>query len=232
MRGKVGASWLAGSLNEPAPSTVSLREPPSPPRGEGRRPPWCPSRPLRALCDGPRPSAEAPPFAGHSGIHSPIVTKLPGNFRHIAFSRANLSAGESRPLTLRAIPSAGRASDPTFLDDGGLWSSDEARAEESPGVLEGRDGSCPLARRAPSGRADGVAIATLRPSRRGSREAVGAIRQRPERRAASRRACGKRPRGAVCFVETVTTHLNRARPGCPAPSPTLRACAPGRERLS
>ena len=48
----------------------------------------------------------------------------------------------------RGIPSVGRASDPTFLDVGGLWSSDEARAKESSGVLEGRDGSCPLARRA------------------------------------------------------------------------------------
>ena len=35
--GKVYASRLAGRVNEPSPSTVSLREPPSPPRGEGSR---------------------------------------------------------------------------------------------------------------------------------------------------------------------------------------------------
>ena len=46
------------------------------------------------------------------------------------------------------------------------------------------------------------------------------IRQGPNVRAASRRARGKRLRGAACLVETVKTYQHRARPGCPAPSPT------------
>ena len=43
---------------------------------------------------------------------------------------------------------------------------------------------------------------------------------RPEIRAASRRARGKRLRGAACLVETVKRSKHRARPGRPAPSLT------------
>ncbi len=46
-------------------------------------------------------------------------------------------------------PVGGEGVGSTFLDDGGLWSSDEARATESPGVLAEVDGWPLLARRAP-----------------------------------------------------------------------------------
>ncbi len=45
-------------------------------------------------------------------------------------------------------PVGGEGVGSTFLDDGGLWSSDEARATESPGVLAEVDGWPLLARRA------------------------------------------------------------------------------------
>ena len=72
-------------------------------------------------------------------------------------------------------------------------------------------------------RSDGLAIAGVRPSRSGVSNGFGAIRQRPGRRAASRRACGKRPRGAACLVETVHTATQPGEPGCPAPSPSTVA---------
>jgi hypothetical protein len=55
----------------------------------------------------------------------------------------------SEPASQYAYPVDGEGVGSTFLDDGGLWPSDEARGKETSGVLEGRDGSCPLARRAP-----------------------------------------------------------------------------------
>ncbi len=51
---------------------------------------------------------------------------------------------------------------------------------------------------------------------------------RPEGRAANRMARGKRPRGAVCLVETVTLQQHRAKPGRPAPSPNFPAAMPER----
>ena len=105
-----------GSLpaSSPAGRQARLRSMRIRPGGRGKA-----LRPRRARCDLvvfvvknlDRPK-QAPPFAGDPRNYSPIVTKLPRLFRHIAFSRANLSAGETRPLTIRAIPSAGRASDP------------------------------------------------------------------------------------------------------------------------
>ncbi|WP_284223746.1 hypothetical protein [Brevundimonas denitrificans] len=49
---------------------------------------------------------------------------------------------------------------------------------------------------------------------------------RPEIRAATRRARGKRLRGAVRFVETVKQSNHRARPGRSAPSPNFPAAMP------
>ena len=54
----------------------------------------------------------------------------------------------SHPAYTPPHPVDGEGVGSTLLDGGGLWSSDEARAEESPGGLEGGDGSRPPARRA------------------------------------------------------------------------------------
>jgi hypothetical protein len=55
---------------------------------------------------------------------------------------------EEQPPLQCFIPSDGEGVGSTFLDDGGLWSSDEARATESAGVLAEVDGWPLLARRA------------------------------------------------------------------------------------
>ena len=82
------------------------------------------------------------------------------------------------------------------------------------------DGLCLLAARLEV-RSDGLAIAGVRPSRSGVSNGFGAIRQRPGRRAASRRACGKRPRGAACLVETVKQQSTGRGPDAPRPPQPL-----------
>ena len=85
------------------------------------------------------------------------------------------------------------------------------------------------------------------PSRVAGSNVIGGDPVRPEARAASRRARGKRLRGAAPslpdrdftggsegrprsgFVETVTLQQHRARPGRPAPSPTFPAAMPESE---
>jgi hypothetical protein len=57
-------------------------------------------------------------------------------------------APEEEPPVQCSHPVGGEGVGSTFLDDGGLWSSDEARATESPGVLAEVDGWPLLARRA------------------------------------------------------------------------------------
>ena len=117
----------------------------------------------------------------------------------------------------------GRASDPRSSMSAGCGRAMKPGRRRVRGSSRGSmDGLCLLAARLEV-RSDGLAIAGVRPSRSGVSNGFGAIRQRPGRRAASRRACGKRPRGAACLVETVTLQQHRARPGCPAPSPQLAA---------
>src|SRR5690606_33996436 len=134
-------------------------------------------------------------------------------------------------------PVGGEGVGSSALDDGGLWSSDEARAEESPGVLEGRDGSCPLARRAPwDGTATVETVSTFRlpaPPQGAVRDA-GEAREGPPAGGAS----VQRPRGTARLVETVHTpttgraRLSRTLPtACPqaANSRAFSLLAPGRD---
>ena len=61
-------------------------------------------------------------------------------------------------------------------------------------------------------------LATPCPSRVAASNVCGGDPVRPEARAASRRARGKRPRGAVCFVETVKPICTGRGPAAPHPS--------------
>ena len=121
--------------------------------------------------------------------------------------RSSMAAGCGRAMK----PGRGKSGGPR----GGRWMASVC----SPRAF--RCGPMPSSRMTPS------------PPRSGRREAPGAIRSKARRRAASRRACGKRPRGAACLVETVTLQQHRARPGCPAPSPTaFSEAADSRARFS
>ncbi len=95
-------------------------------------------------------SSSIPRNGEGSAIDSPIVS-----ISHAANPLTLLNFAEKqRPYPalagprprLRPIPSVGRASDPTPRCRR-LWSSDEARAKDSPGVLAGADGWRPPARR-------------------------------------------------------------------------------------
>ena len=111
-------------------------------------------------------------------------------------------------------------------DVGGLWSSDEARGMDTPGVLMEVDGWPPFARRALPVRAADESHVRRAPS---AAMSAAVIRSGPNsgplpgRRAENGRA------GQVCFVETVTLQQHRARPGRPAPSPTFPAAMPESE---
>ena len=116
------------------------------------------------------------------------------------------SDGEGVGSTFSMAAGCGRAMKPGRGKSGGPRGGRWMASVCSPRAF--RCGPMPSSRMTPS------------PPRSGRREAPGAIRSKARRRAASRRACGKRPRGAACLVETVTLQQHRARPGCPAPSPT------------
>jgi hypothetical protein len=99
------------SVRRQSPSSVSLREPPSPPRGEGSP-------------DAVLTIRES--IAGHAGSISSAINDMtccPNQSTGRAGFRAHTV---SHPVDGEGVGS-------TFLDDGGLWSSDEARAEESLG---------------------------------------------------------------------------------------------------
>ena len=88
-----------------------------------------------------------------------------------------------------AHPVGGEGVGSTFLDGGGLWSSDEARRRDTSGVLEDVDGWRPPARHASKMRADDGQGRHVR-IRVGSGNGPGGDPARPEHRAANRRARG------------------------------------------
>ena len=110
------------------------------------------------------------------------------------------------------------------LDVGGLWSSDEARAEESPGVLREVDGWPPFARRAPLERTAGARPSC--PPRVAAGNVCGVIRLGPKQGLPTGWRVENGCAGQVCFVETVKQSKHRARPGRPAPSPNFPAAMP------
>ena len=169
---------------------------PKPRRGEGG---W--SGADRTLLPTPPPSFgwSPSPFAARTGrrrdAHNPPI---------VSISRA------ANPLTLLAFqdkqrhqPSASGPMPDSWPsrrwggrriqrpDVGGLWSSDEARGMDTSGVLMEVDGWPPFARRALPVRA-----AVSCPPRVAGSNVIGGDPVRPEARAASRRARGKRLRGA------------------------------------
>ena len=101
-------------------------------------------------------------------------------------------------------------------DVGGLWSSDEARGKDTSGVLAQVDGWP-----APARRALPVRAAVSCPPRADGSNVIGGDPVRPEARAASRRARGKRLRGAGLLRRNGnnTTAPGEARPPRALPDP-------------
>ena len=110
------------------------------------------------------------------------------------------------------------------LDDGGLWSSDEAGAKGSSGVLVGREWILPLARRAPME----CGLLSASQERRHVRPAPKAamssaeIRLGSNIRAANRRARDPTTARGVSLVETVTNSQTGRGPA-PRSLPILTA---------
>ena len=112
------------------------------------------------------------------------------------------------------------------LDDGGLWSSDEAGAKDSSGVLVGREWILPLARRAPME----CGLLSASQERRHVRPASGPatvpaeIRLGSNIRAANRRARDPTTARGVSLVETVI--ISQTGRG-PAPRSLPTTASPG-----
>ena len=206
---------------------------------EGRRPH---SPPLHHPSDGPPPhslreqggdtlrsqSADCQHISARQPTDSNGFPKIPASQTIRAGTRVRLPS--SRRWGGRRIQRP---------DVGGLWSSDEARGMDTSGVLVEVDGWPPPARRALPERA-----AVSCPPRVVDSNVGGGDPVRSEPRATTRRARGKRLRGAAPslpdrdftggsegrprsgFVETVKLSKHRARPGRPAPSPTFPAAMP------
>jgi hypothetical protein len=83
-----------------------------------------------------------------------IPRRQPADFTRLPRKAASLSRHSWRPAHNPPHPVGGEGVGSTFLDVGGLWSSDEARAKDSPGVLAGVDGWRPPARRGLQERTD------------------------------------------------------------------------------
>ena len=209
--------------------------------GDQRRPhgPPCPSTilrmvplPIRCANREETPTAHNPLIVSISRPANPLIPRpFPKNQRHQPSWPGPVSDScPSRRWGGRRIQRP---------DVGGLWSSDEARGKDTPGVLAEVDGWP-----APARRALPVRAAVSCPPRADGSNVIGGDPVRPEARAASRRARGKRLRGAVPslpdrdftggsegrprsgFVETVKQSKHRARPGRPAPSPNFSAETP------
>ena len=146
-----------GALSAASLAFVILRQGASAPR------PGDPAAP-EAICSGRLSWAEALPTGSRSRapLGPPVSLRSPeddesGNccaasscsaiklsrpnrlfFLHIVSASASRTRRRKNPPYNPAHPVEGEGVGSTFLDDGGLWSSDEARAEESPGVLVGR----------------------------------------------------------------------------------------------
>ena len=106
-------------------------------------------------------------------------------------------------------------------DVGGLWSSDEARGKDTSGVLVEVDGWP-----APARRALPVRTAVSCPPRVAGSNVSGGDPVRPEARAASRRARGKRLRGAGLLRRNGKTIKapGEARPPRTLPEPFRQRC--------
>ena len=107
-------------------------------------------------------------------------------------------------------------------DVGGLWSSDEARGKDTSGVLAEVDGWP-----APARRALPVRAAVSCPPRADGSNVIGGDPVRPEARAASRRARGKRLRGAGLLRRNGQTIKapGEARPPRALPAPPRKQAA-------
>ena len=144
---------------------------------------------------------------------------------HFLQPAASFPRRRKTPRHNSPIPSVGRASDPRSSMAAGCGRAmkpGRRRVRGSLGMsmdgiplLAARLGTEPLLTRS--------ARSAVRSSRKG-----GPGRRQGPRTAASRPARGKRLRGAVCFVKTVTLQQHRARPGRSAPSPT-RLSASGKQ---
>src|SRR5690606_29505799 len=178
----------------------------------------------RARCDEPRPPAPSSAVCWQSAeFQSDSHKTLPPFQTHGNSSSRFVRLRRAAPYN-PGHPVGGEGVGSSALDDGGLWSSDEARAEESPGVLEDVDGWRPLARRAPwDGTATVETVSTFRlpaPPQGAVRDA-GEAREGPPAGGAS----VQRPRGTARLVETVhTPTTGRAR--LSRTLPTLRGPRP------
>ena len=179
-------------------------------------------------------SADNPPIASISRADNPLTSlTFQDKQRH-------------EPSALSRVPDSSHPVGGEGVGSSASMSAGCGRAMKPGGrILRGSsqgsmDGSCLLAARFPRGPLAPVAMSAARRHPQGRRRDP----VRPEARAASRRARGKRLRGAVPslpdrdftggsegrprsgFVETVKLSKHRARPGRPAPSPTFPAAMP------
>ena len=160
---------------------------------EGRRP-HCPAYPSTILRMVPLPIRCANREETHSATNPPIasISRATNPLIPLAFQKLQRHKPSAPGPVSDSCPSrrwGGRRIQRP--DVGGLWSSDEARGMDTPGVLAQVDGWP-----APARRALPVRAAVSCPPRADGSNVIGGDPVRPEARAASRRARGKRLRGA------------------------------------